>query len=781
MMDIQAIGDLSHVLESLMTRIADGVIATSDELFALMQESHDRLSEMLEQVKTRKMPVEAQQLQARLDALWQTDDACVECDEPACAAESNDAAGNESVPDETTMALEENVEVEEPDDVEGAASNDELAELPDAASDAVHCDGGVSHEENAEPDLSARANISFPQKVEPQKQSKVQGEQVRIQSNLLDDMVNYAGEINIYRSRMEQQVTDYRFNLAELEQTITRLRDQLRQLEMETEAQILFRYEQEADIINQGFDPLEMDRYSNLQQLSRSLIESISDLRSLQELMENTTRESETLLLQQSRVSTDLQEGLMRTRMIPFSGLSSRLRRIVRQSARQLGKKVELELVGADGEMDRTVIDRVIAPLEHMLRNAVAHGIERPEQRNAAGKHATGSITITFDREGPEIVLRIEDDGAGINTEAIRARAIERGLMLEDSQLGDNDVMQFILQTGFSTAAEVTQISGRGVGLDVVNSEVKQLGGSLHIESTAGQGTLFTVRLPYTLAINQALLAMAGNENFCVPLGCVEGVVRANCEELAACYRSDESVYEYAGNVYQLKHLGTLLNITAVDLSGAQGQVPVLLVRIGEKRIALQVEALLGSREIVIKPVGAQLSTVDCISGATILGDGSVVMMLDMAAVARMNARARLPEVPVVAEKESRLVVMVVDDSITVRKVTSRLLERNGYKVLTAKDGVDAMGQLQEVVPDMMLLDIEMPRMDGFELATHMRNDDRLKHMPIIMITSRTGDKHRERAQQIGVNNYLGKPYQENDLLDSIHRIIGASATEAVA
>jgi chemosensory pili system protein ChpA (sensor histidine kinase/response regulator) len=207
----------------------------------------------------------------------------------------------------------------------------------------------------------------------------------------------------------------------------------------------------------------------------------------------------------------------------------------------------------------------------------------------------------------------------------------------------------------------------------------------------------------------------------------------------------------------------------------------VLLVRIGEKRIALQVEALLGSREIVIKPVGAQLSTVDCISGATILGDGSVVMMLDMAAVARMNARARLPEVPVVAEKESRLVVMVVDDSITVRKVTSRLLERNGYKVLTAKDGVDAMGQLQEVVPDMMLLDIEMPRMDGFELATHIRNDERLKHMPVIMITSRTGDKHRERAQQIGVNNYLGKPYQENDLLNSIHRIIGASVAEAVA
>ena len=471
----------------------------------------------------------------------------------------------------------------------------------------------------------------------------------------------------------------------------------------------------------------------------------------------------------------------MRTRMIPFSGLGSRLRRIVRQSASQLGKKVELELVGADGEMDRTVIERIIAPLEHMLRNAIAHGIESPAQRKESGKQEAGLITISFDREGPEIVLRIEDDGAGIDVEAVRARAIERDLILADSQLADIDVIQFILQTGFSTATEVTQISGRGVGMDVVNSEVKQLGGSLHIGSTAGLGTQFTVRLPYTLAINQALLVTAGEQDFCVPLGNVEGVVRANPEELMMSYNTEECIYQYAGNDYQLRHLGTVLETGNMDLSKSQGQVPVLLVRIGEKRIALQVESLRGSREIVIKPVGVQLSTVSSVSGATILGDGSVVMILDMPAVSRINTRMQPMDLPVRSDTENRLVVMVVDDSITVRKVTTRLLERNGFKVLTAKDGVDAMGQLQETLPDMMLLDIEMPRMDGFELATHMRNDDRLKHVPIIMITSRTGDKHRERARQIGVNNYLGKPYQENDLLDSIQHIIGATETGAVA
>ena len=810
MVDIQAIGDLSHVLESLITRIADGLIATSDELFALMQESQDHLSEMLEQVKVRQMPAGATQLQTRLDALWETGTVTVSQDDGETAAvvghetasENDHLSGTlpldgdvqlvevvqaiEAVQAEETVQAteavqaEETVQEEESVPVEAPLQDEDVALMPTMdGADASGCDTQSVHELNAEIELSVPKHLSLPQKKE-QQQVRVHGEQVRVQSTLLDDMVNYAGEINIYRSRMEQQVSDYRYNLAELDQTITRLRDQLRQLEMETEAQILYRYEQEVDASNQEFDPLEMDRYSNLQQASRSLIESISDLRSLQELMENTTRESETLLLQQSRVSTDLQEGLMRSRMIPFSGLASRLRRIVRQSARQLEKKVDLELFGADGEMDRTVIDRVIAPLEHMLRNAVAHGIELPEQRKAVGKKVEGLITISFDREGPEIVLHIEDDGAGLNTEAIRARALEQGLIAEGTELSDDDVMQFILQTGFSTATEVTQISGRGVGMDVVNSEVKQLGGSLHIESKAGQGTIFTVRLPYTLAINQALLVMAGNETFCVPLASIEGVVRANCEELRACYRADDCLYYYAGNEYQLKHLGSLLN-TTTPACVIQKQVPVLLVRIGEKRIAIQVEALMGSREIVIKPVGAQLSTVDCISGATILGDGRVVMILDMAAVARMNVRARLPEVQVETDQESRLVIMVVDDSITVRKVTSRLLERNGFRILTAKDGVDAMGQLQDVVPDMMLLDIEMPRMDGFELATHMRNDTRLKHVPIIMITSRTGDKHRERAQQIGVNDYLGKPYQEGDLLNSIHHIIGVPAAGEVA
>ncbi|MHB8746842.1 MAG: hybrid sensor histidine kinase/response regulator, partial [Gammaproteobacteria bacterium] len=608
-------------------------------------------------------------------------------------------------------------------------------------------------------------------------------EQVRVRADLLDNLVNYAGEVSIYRSRMEQQVSGFRFNLTELSQTVARLREQLRKMEIETEAQILFRYE-EAGGDYADFDPLELDRFSHLQQLSRSLVESVGDVTSIQGLFDNLTRESETLLLQQSRVVTELQEGLMRTRMVPFASLAPRLRRIVRQTCQELDKRSELILQGADGEMDRTVIARVLAPLEHMLRNAVAHGIETPAQRRRAKKHEVGKIFINMTREGGEVVLTVSDDGAGIDLEAIRHKAKQRGLLEEGDELTDTDVMQFILESGFSTAKEITQISGRGVGMDVVNSEIKQLGGSLHIDSKFGHGTTFTVRLPFTLAISHALLVQVGEENYAIPLSAIEGIVRLSVDELEQLYAGQKGHYKYAGHSYLVRHLGALFDFNQPAVSGGKHKVPVLLVRSGDQRVALQVEGLLGSREIVVKSVGPQISTVRGISGATILGDGRVVLILDIAALVRLaaaqhvRALRKTPE-PVAKPVKTALTVMVVDDSITVRKVTTRLLERNNMTVITAKDGVDAVAMLQEHMPDIMLLDVEMPRMDGYELATHIRNEDRLRHIPLIMITSRTGDKHRQRAMSIGVNTYLGKPYQESDLLEQIARLTAEPVAHA--
>jgi len=598
---------------------------------------------------------------------------------------------------------------------------------------------------------------------------------VKVSAELLDDLVNLAGETSIFRGRIEQQVNDARVALSEMETTIERMRDQLRRLDTETQGRILSRQQVDAERSGyEEFDPLEMDRHSQLQQLSRALFESASDLLDLKETLDRRNLDAENLLQQQGRINTELQEGLMRTRMVPFERMMPRLKRIVRQVSSELGKDVDFIVGNAEGEMDRNVLERMAAPLEHMLRNAVDHGLETTEARIAAGKPAQGRITLDLSREGGDIIFDIRDDGAGVPLEAVRRKAIKRGLLAADADISDRDVLQFILQPGFSTAEKITQISGRGVGMDVVHEEVRQLGGSMSIDSIAGQGVHFRIRLPFTVSVNRALMVQSLDEQYAIPLNTIDGIVRVLPNELEGHYRLDPPAYEYAGQRYELCYLGELLN-TGVrpKLLGQSLPLPVLLVQCNDRRVAVQVDATLGTREIVVKSLGAQFAAVQGLSGATILGDGRVVLILDLLAPIRA-LQAHIARRPTLTDNGHDLeparpkLVMVVDDSVTVRKVTSRLLERHGMNVLTAKDGVDAMLLLEEHLPDLMLLDIEMPRMDGFEVAQQVRSDPRLQHLPIIMITSRTGQKHRDRAMALGVNDYLGKPYQESVLLDSI-------------
>ena len=607
-------------------------------------------------------------------------------------------------------------------------------------------------------------------------------EAVKVSAQLLEEMVNLAGETSISRGRAEEQISDLVFSLDEMQITVDRLQEQVRRLDMETEQQILFRQEQVENEGLEGFDPLEMDRYSALQQLSRSLLESSSDLIDIKSTLYDKSRDMETLLIQQSRINTELQEGLMRSRMVPFSRMVPRLRRIIRQVSSELGKKVDFHLDNVEGELDRTVLEKMIAPLEHMLRNAVDHGIESEQTREAAGKSKRGKISLNLTREGAEIVLTLSDDGAGINIAAVKSKALERGLIEPGAELSDHEVMQFILQAGFSTAEAVTQISGRGVGMDVVHSQIKQLGGTMGIDSVEGQGSRFTVRLPFTVSVNRALMVNVGGDIYAIPLDTIEGIVRVSPFELEAYYQPDAPMFEYAGQPYLLRYMGALLN--RGDMPNLEGQslpLPVVLVRGAEHSVAIQVDHLMGSREIVVKPLGPQFSMVQGLTGATVLGDGSVVVILDLLAMIRSDA-SRLPNelaaAQQVKEEEQSILVMVVDDSVTVRKVTSRFLERQGMEVALANDGVDAVTQLQEMerLPDLMLLDIEMPRMDGFEVANRVRHNSRLEHIPIIMITSRTGEKHRERALSLGVNDYMGKPYQESELLETINALTGITA-----
>lgn len=745
MANVLAVGDLSHAMESLLERITDGRITPTHEHTDLIQTCHDWLTGALELARKLQPTTVPAELLAQLEA-------AIKGEKYTALTKAEPIA--ETVVDSTSKVVEEYPEA-----------------VATAATDST---------EMEELSASLFSLDSLATQKSAQKVAAGSDEQVRVRAELLNNLVNFSGEINIYNSRIAQQLGASRFNLAELDQTVLRLREQLRNFEIETETQIMYRHET-TSTDTEDFDPLELDRFSTMQQLSRSMVESLGDLTSIQSMLDNLSSETGVLLLQQQRVTSELQEGLMRTRMVAFSSILPRLRRIVRQTCKEIGKEAELLVTGGEGELDRTQLNRIVPALEHILRNAIGHGLEMPAEREKNGKPASGNVHIQFSHQGSEVVLSISDDGAGINIAALRNKAIEKGRMLPDAQLSDSEVMEFILESGFSTADAVTQISGRGVGMDVVNNEVKQLSGTLHIDSEPGKGTTFNIRLPLTVLVNQALMVQVADASYAIQLPNIEHVVRVGRAELEPMVSHEQTHFEYAGNQYQYLNLGTILHGTAPLLPQNRQRIPLMLIRSADHRIALHVDNLLGRQEIVIKSVGPQLSSVGVLSGATILPDGNVALILDIGNLIR-SALSQLhgttaPLLPSIeetaAEKDFVPTVMIVDDSITVRKVTERLLKRYDYNIITAKDGVDALTVMIEQIPDIMLLDVEMPRMDGYELATTMRNDPRLKNIPIIMITSRTGDKHRQRALDIGVNMYMGKPYQEHELIDNIRTLTG--------
>ncbi|MBV1913811.1 MAG: response regulator, partial [Pseudomonadales bacterium] len=608
----------------------------------------------------------------------------------------------------------------------------------------------------------------------------------RVSTDLLESLVNLAGESSISRARTEQQVGALGNTLDEMQITLERLRNQIRQVDIETQTQSLRQKNEFIEIEHDGFDALEMDQYSGMQQLARSLMESTSDLLDLKESLVNKTRDAETTLLQQSRIHSELQAGLMRTRMVPFSKMVPRIRKGVRQTAAEVNKSVQVTVNNGEVEIDRTILERMIPALEHMLRNAVDHGIESPETRFKKGKPETGTITLDIRRDGGDMLIEVNDDGNGVDIDQLRKKAIAQNLMRANDPLSDQEVLQFILHSGISTAESITQISGRGVGLNVVNSEIKQLGGSIHISSTAGVGTQFIIRLPFTVSVTRALMLRTAGEQFAVPLSAIEGIVRVSPYELQNYYQPDAPNFEYAGQSYQMCYMGSLLETKhKPNLDGLSAPLPVILARSGDRAYAIQVDAILGSHEIVVKPLGPLFVAVNGFSGATILGDGSVVVILDLSTLIRgYSADDIYTEVAenntdtATVSTETR--VMVVDDSVTVRKVTSRLLRRNGMSVTLAKDGADAIEQLHDAIPDVMLLDIEMPKIDGFEVARVIRHNERWKHLPIIMISSRTGAKHREKAFAIGVNRFLGKPFQEAELLQNISELTDPMNSESM-
>ncbi|MGL1832348.1 Hpt domain-containing protein [Rhodocyclaceae bacterium SMB388] len=605
------------------------------------------------------------------------------------------------------------------------------------------------------------------------------GASLRVRADLVDRFVNEAGEIGIARTRIEGELRTLRRSMLDLTDNVIRLRNQLREVEIQAELQMQSRIAQ-AESEHADFDPLEMDRYTRLQELTRMMTESVGDVTTVQQNLLRNLDGAELALNSQARLSRDLQQALMQVRMVPFESLADRLHRVVRQSAKELGKRVNLDLRGGRIEVDRSVLERMTAPLEHLLRNAVAHGMESAEEREAAGKDPIGEIMLSVSQEGNEIAITLRDDGRGLDHDAILARAREKGLVGADEVVDERRLTNLIFVPGFSTASSVSTVSGRGVGMDVVKAETAGVGGRIDIQSVPGKGTEFRIYLPLTLAVTQALLVRAGARSYAIPSSMITQVMELRSDALELIIA--EGGVEWQGQFFAYRFMPHLLGDVGATVE-LQRFNPLLLLQAGAQTLALHVEALRGNQEIVVKNAGPQLVRIVGITGATVLGDGEIVLILNPVALASRNltrigpSDAPAPQQPMLAAptEPPPPTVMIVDDSLTVRKITGRLLEREGYRVISAKDGTDALEKLVDTVPDAILSDIEMPRMDGFDLVRNIRADARTQAVPVIMITSRLAEKHREYAMKVGANQYLGKPYDEEELLGLLKRYISGA------
>lgn len=615
------------------------------------------------------------------------------------------------------------------------------------------------------------------------------GAAVRVRPELLDRMMNQTGEVMISRTRMEAQLVTLRTSLKDLTGNLDRLRHQLRDIELQAETQMQSRLAQARDA-ELAFDPLEFDRFTRVQELTRMMAESVNDVATVQRNLNRAVEATEDGLVAQARQTRELQRDLLRTRMVEFEGIAERLYRVVRQASKETGKQVRLDITAGHIEMDRGVLDRMTAAFEHLLRNSVVHGIESPEQRLQRGKPAEGRIDIRLAQEINDVSVTFEDDGAGIDLDRVREKARAQGLIAADAVLSDEEAAQLIYTPGLSTASEVSSLAGRGVGMDVVRNDVVALGGRIETHTRPGRGTDFRLVLPLTTAVTQVVMLRAGELTVGVPSTQVELVRRVSADELAQAYA--KRTLTVGGEEVAFYWAGALLQSSPRSLETQTRTLPVVIFRSAAQRVAMHVDEVLGNQEVVVKNLGPQLARLPGLAGMSVLASGAVALIYNPVALATVYGAQVLPwiesqratdrgagdghdELPVEMAVSAVPLVLVVDDSITVRRVTQRLLQREGYRVSLAADGLQALERLQQERPTVVLSDIEMPRMDGFDLVRNIRNDPRLADLPVIMITSRIAEKHREHARELGVDHYLGKPYSEDELLALVANYTQAS------
>src|SRR3989440_1952515 len=781
MMGFRAIADLSHIFEDLLDSIMEGTTTISSAVLSLILDTSETLDLLITGRGTDPRDEEAsvQLLRVRYEELL----------------------GQSAIRD----AGVEDVDVDEMNE-EGL--------MDDGSTVAGVVAGSQSMETNVQ--RAARGDLS-----------------VRVRLQKLDELVNLFGELLVNRSILEERVNRLVQLVSDVGVSSNRLRDVGQKLDSRFEAatlpsghsvQVMPGEGLQSKLSGNGnrnrtapehladFDELELDRYTEFHQLARGLSEGISDMTTLSTEMEAVIRDCEGVFARENRLNTTFQDRLMKARLVPLSTMTPRLYRAARAVALKQHKEFEFLLEGEDTEVDRTVNEEIAGPLLHLMRNAVNHAIETPEVRVQKGKPFAGQIKLTAAYEGNQVVITVRDDGVGIDPDRVRNEAIARGLIHPDQMLNDSDVIDLIFRPGFSTAEKLSEESGRGVGLDVVRDSVSRLRGTLEVESTPGQGTAFTMKFPTSLAIQSAMMVRVSGQLFAIPTVMVEAIGRLDNFKRSTLAGRPAVVVQ--NDLYPLNMLAQLLSL---PVNEPDAKAPLLLVNTGGHRVALVVDEIKGKLDVVMKNLGPHLRHVHGIAGGTVMGNGRVVLILELSellstrsklkgnavgattttslhrdpmVVSAFQAVAKSPVVvqpnqqsatvsqpPPTGQTEHGKYVLVVDDSPSVRRVVSNMLKQHGWEVQMARDGLEALDMISHETPAAVLLDIEMPRMDGYELIATLRAQEQYRMLPLVVLTSRAAAKHQQRAAQLGASSYVVKPYQDEELINTLNSLVyGAAA-----
>ena len=665
---------------------------------------------------------------------------------------------------------------------EPAQAQEVLQEVLDSANlidrEGVHVDMDA-----VMPSMAREAAELKPKTAQEQVAPEAAAQQVnvlRVPATVVDEMLRMAGETLISNSQIQERLRTTTQQADGIKRQLQSFQQLVAELEHLVDVRGVAAPEQDARG-KEDFDPLEFEHFSELHTVTRRLVEAANDAQQMQVQVNEQLHTLGDLLEVQQRLHTDSQHAVIRTRLVPVSSVVSRLQRSVRQTCRLLDKQVTLEIKGEHTSIDSNVLNELMDPLMHVLRNAVDHGIEAAAVRTAAGKPAEGTIELNFERAGNTIVVRCKDDGAGLDYAAIRRIAEGKGMLEPERDLTPDELARMILVNGFSTRDDATQVSGRGVGMDIVYSRVLDMKGTLALNSVRGAGLSVELRLPATLLSAHTLVVRHCDKLIAVSSHGVEDIHYITVDQIEQV--GNQRVYRVGDTVHSLVNLETLL-----DLPGDRREVerlgfPVLLARTdsGVSKGVL-VQEVVNGREVVLKNFGRYVPKIQGTVGAVILGDGSVAPVIDLVELLRTPTQHHQRQqqatagTPAAGEGHTReaeaLTALVVDDSLSARRAASKVMQDAGYKVRTAIDGLEAVGILQSFVPSVMLVDMEMPRMNGIELTAHVRDSARTKDVPVIMITSRSTEKHRQMGKDAGVDVYLTKPFSDDVLIEHVERLV---------